>query len=133
MLSATADYALRAVLFLGRNYGRRVVSADEIARAIGAPPNYLSKTLNTLTKASITTSVAGRSGGFALAVAPHELTLGRVIDVFDETATNRRCLLGDRPCNAGDPCGAHHRWTSISQAGRTELAATTVADLLPTR
>src|SRR4051812_35723432 len=46
MLSTTADYALRAALFLGRHYGSRVVPADEIADAIGAPRGDVSKTLN---------------------------------------------------------------------------------------
>ena len=130
MLSATADYALRSVLFLGRNFGKRVVPADEIARAIGAPTNYLSKTLNVLAKAGIATSVSGRRGGFALAIDPGELTLDRIVRVFDEASNNTRCLLGDKPCNAAAPCAAHSRWAGIVHAGRAELGSTTVADFL---
>jgi Rrf2 family protein len=130
MLSATADYALRSVLFLGHNYGERVVPADEIARAIGAPTNYLSKTLNVLTKAGIATSVAGRRGGFALAIDPAKLTLARVVGVFDDAVHNTRCLLGDKPCNAAAPCAAHTRWSKILHSGRAELGSTTIADFL---
>lgn len=130
MLSATADHALRAVLFLAQQPEGRVTSADDIADAIGAPRNYLSKTLNTLTKAGITTSAPGRRGGFTLAVTPGELTLHRLVNVFDVEPTLRRCLLGNRPCSPEHPCAAHQRWTSIDRAADAGLRSTTVADLL---
>lgn len=130
MLSATADHALRAVLFLAQQEGGRVTSADDIADAIGAPRNYLSKTLNALTKAGITTSVSGRRGGFTLALTPAELTLHRLVSVFDAPPASRRCLLGDRPCSPEHPCAAHQRWMEIDRAAEAGLRSTTVADLL---
>lgn len=130
MLSATSDYALRAVLVLARAYGRRAVRADEIADATAAPRNYLAKTLNALAKAGVVTSARGPQGGFALAVAPDALTLARVIDCFDEPRPHTRCLLGTVPCDPAHPCAAHHCWTGIMAARRAPLASTTVADLL---
>ena len=130
MLSVTADHALRAVLFLAREYGRRLVPAEEIAAAIGAPANYLSKTLGVLGKAGIVVSTAGRQGGFALAVAPHRLTLQHVVDVFESPLPSGRCLLGNRACNRDAPCSAHRRWTTIRLAYHDALRSTTVADLL---
>ena len=94
MLSTTADHALRAVLFLGAHRDAPVVSADEIAHAIGAPSNYLSKTLNALTKAGITASTPGRYGGFSLAVPAHRLTVHDVVKVFDSPDGSPHCLLG---------------------------------------
>lgn len=122
---------MRAVLYLGRDYGRRTFPADEVADAIGAPRNYLSKTLNTLAKAGLVTSSRGRNGGFSLAIPPEALTLSRVIAVFDDDEPPAaRCLLGDRPCNAAVPCAAHKRWMTITAASRRALWTTTVADLL---
>ncbi len=129
MLSATADHALRAVLVLARHHGARAVRADEIADAIGAPHNYLAKTLHALTKAGLLTSARGPLGGFALAVAPEALTVARVVDLFERPDRGARCLLAGRPCDAGRPCAAHHGWTAILAARRAPLA-TTVADLL---
>jgi Rrf2 family iron-sulfur cluster assembly transcriptional regulator len=130
MFSVTADHALRAVLFLGREYGHRFVPAEEIAASIGAPANYLSKTLGSLGKAGIVVSSTGRQGGFALAVAPHRLTLQHVVEVFETPLPSGRCLLGNRPCNRDAPCSAHRRWASIRLAYRDALRSTTVADLL---
>ena len=130
MLSTTSDYALRAILVLARHHGRHPLRADEIADATAAPRNYLAKTLNALAKAGLVTSARGPTGGFALAVAPEDLTLARVIDCFHEPRPQTRCLLGTAPCDPARACAAHHRWTAIRQAQRAPLATTTVADLL---
>ena len=130
MLSHTADYALRAILVLAREGGRRPLPAEAIAEATGAPRNYLAKTLNALAKAGLVASTRGPQGGFRLAVAPETLTLAGVIDLFDEPSPHERCLLGARPCDPAHPCAAHQRWTAITAARRAPLATTTVADLL---
>ena len=105
MLSRTVEYAVRAVIVLARHYGERLVSADEIASILGAPRNYLSKTLNTLTRRGILTSARGPGGGYALAVAPSELSVADITDVFaDARPEVARCLLADTPCDPTHPC-----------------------------
>jgi Rrf2 family protein len=130
VFSTTADHALRAVLYLAQQPRDSVTSAAEIADAIGAPRNYLSKTLHSLTRAGVTTSVSGRGGGFALAVPSYRLTLAQLIDVFDDVDAPHRCLLGDRPCTTDRPCAAHQRWTQIRRTHDHALRSTTIADLL---
>ena len=129
MFSTTADHALRAVLFLAQQPGR-VASSDEIAQAIGAPRNYLSKTLYELRKAGVVESVAGRQGGFLLAVPGDRLSIADVVDHFEAPPESARCLLGDRPCDAKNPCVAHEKWASITESYRVALEETTIADLL---
>ena len=112
------------------NRDRTVVPADEIADAIGAPRNYLSKTLNALTKAGLTASTPGRYGGFSLAVPVHRITLHDVVKVFDSPEFAPHCLLGARPCNPVQPCVAHRRWVAIDSGHGAALRGTTIADLL---
>ena len=130
MLSSTSDYAVRAILVLAQAKPGRAMRADEIARATGSPANYLAKTLNALAKTGIVTSARGPLGGFTLAIAADELTLARIVDCFEDVRPNTRCLLGTRPCDAGNPCRAHRRWTAVQDARRAALADTTIADLL---
>jgi Rrf2 family protein len=130
MLSRTADYAVRAVVLLARHHGERLVSADEIASMLGAPRNYMSKTLNALVRHGVLTSMRGPGGGFALAIPPDVLTVAAVIDVFADTRpVVARCLLEDRPCNLDAPCSAHRRWMTITRIAREPLAATTIGEL----
>jgi Rrf2 family protein len=130
MLSTTADYALRAILVLARNVEERSLRADEIADAMGAPRNYMAKTLNALAKAGVVTSARGPLGGFCLARSAAGLTIAEVVDLFEERRPPRHCLLDNRPCDQQHPCNAHHRWADITAARRAPFASTTVADLL---
>jgi len=133
MISLTADYALRALLLLAGEHDARAVRADAIADRIGAPRNYVGKVLNAVAKAGLVTSARGPSGGFALAVPAGEITIGRVIDLFDAVPANPRCLLGNRPCDHAHPCLAHDAWKAVTSARRSPLNSTTIADLLQGR
>jgi Rrf2 family protein len=128
-LSQTAEYALRAVLYLARQ-GNGRVPADAIAGAVGAPANYMSKTLNQLAKAGIVTGTRGPMGGFQLAIPAGRLTVARIVETFTAVKPNQVCLLGDRPCTARRPCAVHHRWTAVQAAMDAPLRETTIADLL---
>jgi len=129
-LSNTADYALRAVVLLGRSFGAGVLHAEDIATATGTPRNYMAKVLNALAKAGVVSSARGPAGGFALSAAPEMITLAQVIEIFDQPQRHTRCLLGNRPCSGAHPCAAHRTWQSVMHRRREPLLATTVADLL---
>ena len=130
ILPRTAEYAVRASVLLARHYGERLVSADEIASVLGAPRNYLSKTLNALVRSGVLTSMRGPHGGFALAKPPEQLSVAEVIDVFgDAEPKAARCGLEDRACDALFPCAAHRRWSTITRLAREPLVATTIAEL----
>ncbi len=130
MLSITADHALRAVLLLARIPSDHSMRADTVAEAIGAPRNYLAKTLNALAKAGIVRSARGPFGGFSLAISPRELTVAQVTQIFDERPRTGVCLLGKRPCDANSPCAAHATWTAITESALAASERTTIAELL---
>lgn len=132
MLSITADHALRAVLMLARIPADHSMRADAVAEAIGAPRNYLAKTLNALAKSGILHSARGPSGGFSLAIAPQDLTIARVTQLFDERPRTGVCLLSKRACDATNPCAAHVTWTNITASALQAIEHTTIADLLGT-
>lgn len=130
MLSRTAEYAVRATIVLAGHFGERCVSVDEIASILGAPRNYLSKTLRTLAHRGILTSARGPGGGFSLAVAPAVLTIADVVDVFAEPKPAlARCLLREAPCDPAHPCSAHRRWTQITLGARELLLRTAISEL----
>ncbi len=130
MLPRTAEYAVRAAVLLARHYGGPLVSADEIASVVGAPRNYLSKTLNALVRGGVLTSMRGPGGGFALARTPDLISVAEVIDVFaDAQPRAARCLLEDKPCDGDFPCAAHRRWVTITRIAREPLVATTIGEL----
>jgi Rrf2 family protein len=130
MLSITADHALRAVLFLARIPADHSMRADAIAEAIGAPRNYLAKTLNALAKAGVLHSSRGPFGGFSLAFPASELTVARVTQLFDERPRTGQCLVHRKSCDPDNPCVAHEKWAAITAAALHGIENTTIAELL---
>lgn len=104
--------------------------ADAIAEAIGAPRNYLAKTLNALAKSGVVRSSRGPFGGFSLAIDPAVLTVARVTQIFDERPRTGHCLLSKARCDADNPCAAHVKWTAITASALSAIETTTVEELL---
>jgi Rrf2 family protein len=129
-LSQTAEHALRAVLFLARQPAGARVPAEEIAGALGAPRNYLAKTLGLLARSGLISGLRGPTGGYRLERSPETVTLSEVVSPFEETGTASVCLEGGRPCDGRAPCRAHARWNAVRKAARAPMENTTIADLL---
>lgn len=129
MLSQTSQYALRTVLQLARLPEDARGSAGELARQMGVPANYLSKTLHQLARAGVVSSTRGKHGGFVLARAPHRITLAEVVAPFQDMG-ERTCLLGRPACSDARPCPAHGHWRTVAQRVADFFSGTTIADLL---
>jgi len=128
MLSQTAEYALRTVVFLA-DRSDVPVRIDEIAAALDIPRNYLSKVLHRLAQESILTSARGQGGGFRLASPADRIRLLDVVEPFDHLGSQRRCLLGREVCNDQRACEAHAAWKEVGTRVAAFFAGTTVADL----
>lgn len=130
MLSGTAEYALRAVVYIARRPSGEPVRAAQLAEAVHVPRNYLSKILHELVKTGILKSTRGKRGGFQLAIDPETLSLLRIVSLFDPLQGQRRCLLGRPECSDANPCPVHHRWKSAAEEIARFFDETTVADVL---
>jgi Rrf2 family iron-sulfur cluster assembly transcriptional regulator len=130
MLSSTAAYALRAVLYVARHQAEGPVCVGDAAAALGLPQNYLAKVLHELARGGLLLSTRGKRGGFRLAKAPHHIALHTVVGRFDAIGTRRTCLLGRRDCSDRHPCLAHARWRAIGEETARFFRDTTVAQLL---
>jgi Rrf2 family protein len=130
MLSQTAQYALRAALCLARAGAGQTMTAEAIAGALGAPANYMSKTLHALAKTGIVEGVRGPSGGFRLLISPAHLPVARIVEAFDEPDRHPVCLIGGGPCDPANPCTAHVHWSTVTTAMRAPLEQTMLTDLM---
>ncbi len=78
-ISAQEEYGLRCLIALARRGRGRQMSIAEIAKAEGLSVPYASKLLSVLRRVGLVTAVRGRSGGFALARSPSEISLHQAI------------------------------------------------------
>lgn len=128
MLTQTAEYALRAVLYLAA-HPNRPVRVEEMSDALGISSSYLSKTLQTLARGRVLNSLRGRHGGFQLAVAAEDLPLMKVVAPFDSVVERRYCLLGRGKCSDATACAAHEAWKATAEQVAKFFRTTMVADI----
>ncbi len=127
-MSRTAEHAVRALLYLA-THGPEAAKASDIAEALGAPPNYMSKTLHALAAAGLLSSRRGPTGGFRLPVDPADLSLAQIIEIVDDPAPKDMCLIANTRCSDRTPCPLHGRWKRVSNRVWDPLRQTTLADL----
>lgn len=130
MLSNTAQYALRAMIYLGSREGEGPVRVDEIADGLDVPRNYLSKILHTLVKERVLRSLRGPRGGFALSRRSADLTLFEIVAPFDDIEARRTCLLGRKECSDINPCAIHGHWKEVATQVARFFRDTTLASVV---
>ena len=129
VFSQTAEYAIRAMIEIAtRPDGKPVLSAD-LADALGIPPQYLSKLLQSLVRTRILKSVRGRQGGFSLVKSASTVKLRDIIEPFDDLRKYEECILGQPVCNEAGACPLHDFWSVVRQQYLDELSTKSLQDL----
>ena len=80
-LKASVDYGVRAVLYLAISDG--TCSSREISDEMSIPRDYLIQLALKLRNAGIIKARPGKNGGYVLARKPSEITLGQILNAFD--------------------------------------------------
>lgn len=113
IFSKKCEYGLQAVLYLSTVEPGTVISADEIARKLSIPKEFVSKILQSLTDYGIINSKKGKSGGFALAKDPKRIKLIDVVAAIDGLGIFNGCVLGFPNCSPDHPCPVHDKWGAL--------------------
>jgi Rrf2 family protein len=130
MLSATSEYALRALVELARNSRGKVILGRDLAKQTGIPAKYLSKIMLSLRNAGLIMATRGTHGGYTLQRPADAIHLADIVQVFDGPTTAPRCLLrGDHKCNDKDCCTAHEYWGKVRRTYMDFLEQTTLIDI----
>ena len=130
MLSATAEYALRALIYLAALPAGEAALGKSIAECSGVPKNYLSKILHGLKKAGYLATARGTGGGYRLRRPANDIRLVEVAELFEGPRSRLGCFLGnERECSDERPCSAHARWGPIRAQYIEFMESTTLAEL----
>jgi Rrf2 family protein len=128
MISQTAEYALRVVVYLAAQDGKSVLTRD-IASGTRIPEGYLAKVLQQLGRAGIVGSRRGLHGGFVLAGDPGRLTVYDVLQVVDPVRRITSCPLGLR-VHSTRLCPLHRRLDDAAKLVEAAFRDTSIAQLL---
>jgi Rrf2 family protein len=128
MLSQTAEYALRAIVFLADHKGEANTS-EAIAAVTKVPLGYLAKIMQQLAREGLVSSQRGLHGGFTLEKNPKELTMYDVIQCIDPILRIKECPLKIEG-HGTNLCQLHRRLDNAMQAIELAFRKTTIAQLL---
>lgn len=118
-LSTKGRYGLRAVLDLAM-YGssENAVALSAIAERQNISISYLEQLIAKLKKSGIVNSIRGAQGGYILAKAPEEISVGEVLRVLEGDLNPVDCseLEGNNQCSGSDLCVTKYVWKRISDS-----------------
>ena len=129
-VSRRTDYATRALLVLALEDGGPL-KLEELARRTGAPQSVLEQVMPALRTAGIVRSERGPAGGYRLNKSPAEITLERVVRLFQ----GQLAPIGYATRRSPDRCprfvarSLRPAWAEVRDTTIEVLEGTTFADL----
>jgi Rrf2 family protein len=132
-LSKRGEYGLRAMVDLASRPTGTVVPIKDIAQREQIPVKFLEQILLTLRNAGLLRSRMGVGGGYSLAKAPADITLGQIIRILDGPLAPIRCVsqTAYESCACPDEktCGLRLVMFDVRNAISEILDRTTLADV----
>jgi Rrf2 family protein len=132
-LSRRSEYGLRALVDLVRHAGDEPIALAVLAQRNRLPAKFLEQIMSTLKHGGIVRTTLGARGGYAIAVDPTEVTVGRVIRLLDGALAPLGCvsLRYYEPCSCIDEatCPLRDVMLDVRDAMLEILDNETLADL----
>jgi Rrf2 family protein len=134
-ISKRTQYALKAMLALGRRFREGPVLIATLSKEESIPLKFLEAILLDLKGQGLLESKKGKGGGYHLSRAPSTITLGSVIRMIDGPLAALPCAseTAYQPCqDCGDieSCGTRIIMRQVRDAMATVLDNTTLTDLI---
>lgn len=128
MISQTAEYAMRAVVFLAER-PETAFPIPKIAEATQVPAQYLAKVMQDLARQGVVVSRRGVKGGYALVRAAHDVTLLEIVQAVDPIRRITTCPLGLK-AHERQLCSLHARIDRACAQFEDAFGDTTLGALL---
>jgi Rrf2 family transcriptional regulator, nitric oxide-sensitive transcriptional repressor len=128
MISQTAEYALRAIVYLADHPGE-AHTAERIAVGTKVPVGYLAKIMQGLSRAKMVTSQRGLYGGFTLVKLAKDLTVYEVVQAVDPIQRIHTCPLGIEG-HGNELCPLHRSLDNAAMAIEMTFKRLTIEALL---
>ena len=134
-LSKKAEYALRAVVAMGRDTAGRTFSIQEIASGERIPLKFLEQILLVLKNGGILRSKRGVGGGYQLARPAKRITIGSILELVEGPGELVPCSASvnkQQPCECGivGSCALGQTLAELRDQIQRWLDGTTIADVI---
>lgn len=126
----TSTTAITVMTYLAQHPDKRCGS-PEIARARGLSLPLAAKLLTRLATGGLVRGTSGPGGGYILAEDPAQISLWRIVSLFEQMETPSPCPFGPDWCGKGHPCPLHDELAALKQHNRTFLENTRLSVFSP--
>jgi Rrf2 family protein len=128
-LTRAADYAVRVMIHLAAAAPGTRASRADLAGAVDCPDQFLSKVLQSLTRAGLVTSHRGNTGGFELAETHRNASLLEIVEAVEGPIRLNICVGRVDECGQRDSCPAYPVWNAAQNAMAAVLRSATIDEL----
>lgn len=130
-LKASVDYGVRAVMYLAVK--GTTCSSREISEEMSVPRDYLIQLALRLRNAGIIKARPGKNGGYVLAKDPSDITIGEILDAFDNDLKHARQPMKTGRHVSEQAAEVRKVHSMIMDSLNSYLGAISVQDLLDSR
>jgi Rrf2 family protein len=129
-LTRAADYAIRVMIHLAASAPGERASRGKLAAASKSPEQFLSKVLQSLTRAGLVISHRGNTGGFELAPAHRGASLLEIVEAVEGPIHLNVCLNPGEKCSRWQWCPAYPICNEAQNAFTGVLREAKIRDLV---
>ena len=128
-LSKKVEYGILAVQYMA-SHPNDLLTVKDIAGNLDLSFEFMSKSMQTLTRKGIVNSQQGIKGGYALAINPDKITIMDIIRAFDEKISIVECFDASiYDCNRTDNCSLRNPLNILQKKVENIFHSTTISDL----
>ncbi|MCK5849500.1 MAG: Rrf2 family transcriptional regulator [Kiritimatiellae bacterium] len=130
LVTQETDHALAVLCYMAGESFSDCVSARDLAEALDAPYGFLRKILRRLALHGIVSSTRGKGGGFHLLVSPAEVSVYKVMEIFQGPLYVTECVTKTRVCSRKKTCPLCGPLNEVGVRLSKELDGITIAGLV---
>lgn len=130
-LSTRCRYGIHAMADLAQHYGEGPQNLHEIAERQQAPEQFLEQIIGALRREGFVESVRGPQGGYLLAKAPGEITIGALMRLLDGPVLMADCMAeGGGTCTRSECCPSKAVWERLTRYFNQMADSITLEDMI---
>ncbi|RXJ80202.1 Rrf2 family transcriptional regulator [Arcobacter sp. F2176] len=109
-LHNTSQYAIRILSYITNQKKESLLNAKELSENLSIPYKFLTKIMGELVRTGLIKSIRGREGGYELNKAASDIKISDILDIFNDSLQEERCILGIGHCDCLNKCALHDQW-----------------------
>ncbi|MCU0666503.1 MAG: Rrf2 family transcriptional regulator [Candidatus Omnitrophica bacterium] len=129
LITRDTDYALRSLIYIQR-HSKKIIPVSELVKNLGIPRPFLRKITQVLCRNGLLGSIKGPGGGFKLTPGARNITLEKLMCVFQGPFRLNECSFKKMPCPNTKTCFVRKKIQEIESYVRRQLKGIRLSQLI---